>query len=69
VEPTLIAEAYAAGNDRPNALAWLERAFRERDVAITKLACMSAFDAMLADSAFRRIARGVGVGTRVKKSL
>lgn len=59
--PYSIAVIYASLGDNQNALHWLERAYRDRDVNITYLKVDSFFDNMRTDSRFQDLMRRVGL--------
>ncbi|HUL02393.1 MAG TPA: winged helix-turn-helix domain-containing protein [Gemmatimonadales bacterium] len=56
-----IASDYAALGERENALAWLERAFREREGGMMFLAVNERLDALRSDPRFRDLARRMGL--------
>src|SRR5262249_21207193 len=51
-QPTYIANVYMALNDKKQAFAWLDRAYRERDWALTGLKRFPAFDGYRSDARF-----------------
>jgi DNA-binding winged helix-turn-helix (wHTH) protein/TolB-like protein/tetratricopeptide (TPR) repeat protein len=59
---TSIAQIYLALGDREQAIAWLQRAYAERDVELSFIKVRSYWDPLRADPRFVAIVAGVGLG-------
>jgi serine/threonine-protein kinase len=58
---TSIATIYAALGDTEQAMAWLQRAYEERDVELSFLNVRHTWDALRSDPRFIAIVAGVGL--------
>jgi TolB-like protein/DNA-binding winged helix-turn-helix (wHTH) protein len=61
VDPTSIAQAFAAMGDKDQALAWLEKSYAQRSNAITSLKVNPAYDVLRGDARFRDLLSRVGL--------
>ena len=60
VSPVFIAAAYASLGETDEAFAWLERAYRERDVGMVGVKAQPAFDSLRSDPRYDDLLRRVG---------
>jgi len=56
-----IAQIYARLGEKPQAFAWLERAYQERDSGLVSLKVEPAFDSMRAESQFQSLLQRIGL--------
>ncbi len=52
---------YFVLGDRDQALAWLEKAHKDKSESFLYVRCWPEFDGMRADAQFARLVRGVGI--------
>jgi TolB-like protein/Flp pilus assembly protein TadD len=61
VEPTAVAHAFAGIGDKEQALAWLEKGYKQRSNALTSLKVDPAYDLLRGDQRFRDLLLRVGL--------
>jgi eukaryotic-like serine/threonine-protein kinase len=60
ISPSLFAQVYLALGEKRQGLAWLEKAYADRDVYLVRLKVEPAFDSVRADPGFQDLVRRVG---------
>jgi len=61
VPPSFFAQVYIALGEREQGLAWLEKAYQERDPYLTRIKVDPAFDSIRSDPAFQVLIRRLGL--------